>query len=121
MSGLAAAFAVLRHPIVFSGALCQSPSAWWNDEWLAGSLARHGTRGSRFWISVGNEELQEGVSHPPTALFQKASQLASVRNLVERLIGSGNRVRFNEFCGGHDPACWADELPHALAWLLESA
>jgi enterochelin esterase family protein len=119
LSGLSAAFTVLRHPNIFSGALCQSPSAWWNDQWLVSSLTRDGSQPGRFWISVGDEELQENVAHPPSGLFQKTCQLDSVRGLARALSGSGRQVRYNEFAGGHDPARWADELPQALAWLIQ--
>ncbi len=121
LSGLAAAFTLLRHSTVFSGALCQSPSAWWSDEWLVKSLMVNGAPGSRFWISVGDREVQEGVTHPPTGLFQKTSQIGSVRRLAEKLSGCNAPVRYNEFPGGHDPACWAAELPQALPWLIQNA
>jgi enterochelin esterase-like enzyme len=118
LSGLAAAFAAVRHPGVFAGILCQSPSAWWNEEWLAASLVPAGNPPCRFWISVGDQELQENVSHPPSGLFQKTSQLASVRRLAQLLKATGNEVRYAEFSGGHDPQCWAAELPEALRWLV---
>jgi len=118
LSGLQALFTAIQHPQVFSGVLSQSPSAWWNDEWLAASLPRDGV-GGRYWISVGNQELQEGVSHPPTGLFQKTSQMASVGRLSDKLKESKNDVRYNEFSGGHDPVQWAEELPQALRWLIK--
>jgi enterochelin esterase family protein len=116
LSGLAAVFVSLRHPGIYSGVLSQSPSAWWNAEWLCTSLPR-GQRG-RFWMSVGTQELQENVTHPPTGLLQRASQLDSVRRLAQAMAASGQVVRLAEYEGGHDPACWARELPEALAWLL---
>jgi enterochelin esterase family protein len=121
LSGLAAAFTAIRHPAVFSGVLSQSPSAWWNDGWLAESLPRIGSLAGRYWISVGNEELQEGVAHPPSGLFQKTSQLDSVRGFAQKLSAICGHVHYNEFSGGHDPACWAHELPQALTWLIRSA
>jgi enterochelin esterase family protein len=121
LSGLAAAFTAIRHPAVFSGVLSQSPSAWWNDGWLAESLQRIGPLAGRYWISVGNEELQEGLAHPPSGLFQKTSQLHSVRDFAQKLSAICGHVHYNEFSGGHDPACWAEELPQALTWLIRSA
>ncbi|WLD13978.1 alpha/beta hydrolase [Planctellipticum variicoloris] len=118
LSGLAAAYALCRHPGVFSGGLCQSPSAWWNDEWLTAAIASQPARPGRLWVSVGNQELQQGVSHPPTGLFQQTSQLDSVRRLVRQLETSFSQVRSHEYDGGHDPACWAAELPDALTWVL---
>jgi len=118
LSGLAAAFTVLRYPAVFDGALCQSPSAWWNDEWLGASLGNESSGRGRFWISVGDKEVQEGMCHPPSGLLQKVSQLDSCRRLAARLAACSEDVRFLEFLGGHDPQCWAEELPEGLEWVL---
>lgn len=118
LSGLSAAFTALRYPSIFSGVVCQSPSAWWNDERLSKSLPHIEKSGGRFWISVGDQELQQGVSHPPSNLFQKTSQLDSVRRLSRALESAGHKVCHTEFSGGHDPKCWATELPQALKWLL---
>lgn len=119
LSGLSAGFTALRHPDAFFGAVCQSPSAWWNDEWLATSLAPQAPGHGRFWISVGNQELEEGVSHPPSGLIQTTSQLGSCRRLARQLAGCCAALHYSEFFGGHDPICWATELPEALSWLLQ--
>ena len=119
LSGLAAAFAALAHPDVFCGALCQSPSAWWNDEWLAGHLPRNSSGTGRFRISVGDQELDAGITHPPSGLLQKVSQRDSCRKLFEKLGEHAAEVCFSEFEGGHDCTCWARELPGALSWLLD--
>ena len=115
LSGLQAVFTALTHPGSYSGVLSQSPSAWWNDEWLCGSLpaATHG----HFWLSVGTLESQEDVMHPPSGMFQKASQLDSVRRLAQGMTNLGHVVHLSEYDGGHDPACWARELPIAVNWL----
>ncbi len=118
LSGLAAAYTLCRYPGVFSGGLCQSPSAWWNDEWLTAAIASQPANPGRLWVSVGIHELQQGVSHPPTGLFQQTSQLDSVRRLVRQLESSSSQVHSHEYDGGHDPACWAAELPDALTWVL---
>lgn len=118
LSGLQAAFTVLRYPRTFAGALCQSPSAWWNDEWLADELKAPLPNQKRFWISVGDKEIQEGMTHPPSGLLQNVSQLDSCRRLAAKLSACGADVRFSEFAGGHDPQCWGEELPAALSWLL---
>lgn len=120
LSALQAIFTAPRYPEVFAGVLSQSPSAWWQDEWLAGSLTPVGTNAIRFWISVGTQEVQENVSHPPTPLIQKTSQLASVRRLAVRMTEVGHDVRCREYDGGHDPMCWGAELSQALAWLLNA-
>lgn len=118
LSGLAAAYTLCRHPGAFAGGLCQSPSAWWNDECLTLAIASQPANHGRLWVSVGSQELQQGVSHPPTGLFQQTSQLDSVRRLVRQLETSFSQVHSHEYAGGHDPACWAAELPAALTWLL---
>lgn len=121
LSGLQALFTALRHPGVFSGVLAQSPSAWWREEWLSASLATVAGQRSRFWLSVGTQELQTNVSHPPTPLFQGASQLDSVRRLAAGMTNIGLDVHAHEYDGGHDPACWGAELSLALSWLLTTA
>jgi enterochelin esterase family protein len=118
LSGLAAAFAVLSHPEVFAGALSQSPSAWWNDEWLLSAIDSRRVVPGRFWISVGDEEQESGVSHPPSGLYQAVTQLDSVQRLAARLEESRATVHLNIYHGGHDPQHWRAELPAALQWLL---
>jgi enterochelin esterase family protein len=121
LSGLAAAFAVLGHPNAFAGAICQSPSAWWNDEWLTNWLPMDGGRRGRFWLSVGEGETTSGISHPPSGMYQGTSQLASVGRLAEALGKLGADLHYQTYVGGHDPVCWARELPQALSWLLHGA
>jgi enterochelin esterase family protein len=113
LSGLATAFTLWKHPGVFAGGLCQSPSAWWNDEWLAAAIAREPAPLPRCWFSVGNQETQTDLRHPPTDMHQRTSQLDSVRRLAAAF---GQPC--HEYEGGHDPACWQAELPEALAWLF---
>lgn len=119
LSALQAVFTALRHPGVFAGVLAQSPSAWWQDEWLAQSLPAMPTTPNRFWVSVGTRELQTNVSHPPTPLLQTTSQLDSVRRLSAALTSAGHDIHLNEYHGGHDSACWGQELPEALVWLMK--
>ena len=118
LSALQAVFTALRHPGVFAGVLAQSPSAWWQDEWLAKTLHTLPTSQQHLWLSVGTQERQTNVSHPPTPLVQITSQLDSVRRLSAALTTAGHDVRLNEYDGGHDPVCWGAELTEALAWLL---
>jgi enterochelin esterase family protein len=119
LSGLAAIYTALRHPQVFSGAIGQSPSAWWNREWLTKSLPQLAPITGRFWISVGDRELDECVSHPPTGLYQEVNQLDSCRNLSQQLTANGADLKHVEFAGGHDPQCWARELSDALQFLVD--
>lgn len=119
LSALQAVFTALRHPGVFAGVLAQSPSAWWQEEWLTQSLPAMPTRPNRFWLSVGTQERQTNVSHPPTPLVQTTSQLDSVRRLSAAMTTAGHAIHLNEYDGGHDPACWAAELMEALTWLVK--
>jgi predicted alpha/beta superfamily hydrolase len=61
----AAAFITLRRPAVFSNALCQSGSFWWLADHHVDLPATH----ARFWLSVGSEETDTQISHPPTGCF----------------------------------------------------
>jgi enterochelin esterase-like enzyme len=118
LSGLAALHAVLRHPGAFCGAVSQSPSAWWNDEWLARTVPAFPAGDARLWISVGSDETSFDVAHPPTGMHQRVCQLDSCRRLAAALQADrGLDVRFEIFQGGHDAEPWAAELPAALAWL----
>ncbi|MFO1482153.1 MAG: alpha/beta hydrolase-fold protein [Verrucomicrobiaceae bacterium] len=119
LSALQAVFTALRHPGVFAGVLAQSPSAWWQEEWLAANIPAQPSRTQHFWLSVGTQELQTNVSHPPTPLVQTTSQLDSVRRLSTALSAAGHDIHLNEYEGGHDPVCWGAELREALAWLMK--
>lgn len=119
LSALQAVFTALRHPGVFAGVLAQSPSAWWEDEWLLNALPTMPSPSQRMWMSVGLQELQTNASHPPTPLVQRSSQLDSVRRLSSALRAGGHDVYANEYNGGHDSSSWAAELPQSLAWLME--
>jgi len=121
LSGLAAIHAVWRHPHDFSGILAQSPSAWWNDEWLTRNLNTVQTNMPKTWLSVGSEETDEDVFHPPTETHQKTSQIESCRRLANRLTSNAAGFHLHEYEGGHDPVCWRDELDAAFRWLLETS
>ena len=118
LSGLAAAYAAIEHPEVFSRVLCQSPSAWWNDEWLSAHVRARNPSRSRFWISVGTEETEEDVHHEPTAMHQKSSQIDSCRRLAAAVRDRADAVHFSTFAGGHDMTCWNLEFPEAVRWLF---
>lgn len=117
LSGLASAHLWLNYPRLFSDALCQSGSFWWNEEWLTSQLGSFEPNG-RVWVSVGDKELEKGISHPPTGLHQYESQFVACENFARELERVGGEVQFQTFSGGHDLACWRAELPDALGWLL---
>ena len=118
LSGLAVAHAATKYPGIFNRILCQSPSAWWNDEWLATQLDGKDLSAVRCWLSVGDQETSENVTHAPTAMFQRTSQYESCQRLAHALVQAGATVNENHYPGGHDPACWSTELSDALRWLL---
>lgn len=118
LSGLAAATAALAHPDVFRAAICQSPSAWFDDERLAKWVSATPRVSARFWISVGRDETEADVRHPPTDMYQQSSQIASCRRLAAALNDRSVMTHLAEFDGGHDFACWERELPAAVKWVV---
>lgn len=114
LSGLAGAYVALHYPGVFSYSLCQSGSFWWLE---GKDLFLPRTR-ARFWLSVGDEETQTGVSHPPTGMLQRISQVDGVKSAARRLESLGGTVRYNTYSGGHAAAPWREELVPALVWLI---
>lgn len=115
LSGLAAAHAALTTGR-FRAAICQSPSFWWEQERLASTLEGADSRSAAFWISVGDLETESKVSHPPSGLFQGASQRDSCDRGSRALQAAGYTVSYRVFQGGHDPSCWRDDLALALPW-----
>lgn len=118
LSGLASAYLALTYPRVFSGALCQSGSFWWNQEWLMKNIALQSDSRSRFWISVGDQEDETGMSHSPTGLYQEVSQRAASTKIVNELQEAGHSINYHIFSGGHEIRPWREELPSALKWLI---
>lgn len=115
LSGLQDAWTVFHYPAVFSYALCQSGSFWW----FADHDVPLPTTTARFWLSVGNEETTTNVSHPPTPLFQRVSQIEGVQNAAEKFKALGATVQFSMHEGGHAMGPWRQELGPALSWLVE--
>ncbi|MEZ6056251.1 MAG: alpha/beta hydrolase-fold protein [Planctomycetaceae bacterium] len=116
LSGLAAAYAGVEYPHLFTRVLCQSPSAWWSNEWLTSHVMRRSHISSSFWISVGSEENDDNVRHSPT-LEQKVSQRISCQALANSLTQCSARTLFHEYPGGHTLLDWEQDLPQALGWL----
>jgi iron(III)-enterobactin esterase len=117
LSGLAAAYLGVQHPAVFSRVLSQSGSFWWNNEWFADNVPE---TSSRFWVSVGDEELESGVTHPPTGLVQNVCQFDSVKRAADALWSNGAKLHLHTYFGGHDAMHWNDELRGALGWLYQN-
>jgi enterochelin esterase family protein len=119
LSGLAAAHAALTTSR-FHAAVCQSPSFWWENERLAASLPAAKDQAPAFWVSVGDCETTSGVSHAPSGLWQETSQRESCARGSAAFERAGYRVAHREFRGGHDPACWRDDLMLAIPWAMSA-
>ena len=113
LSGLAAAYAAIQHPSIFSAALCQSGSFWW----LADNQVEMQTTGASFWLSVGNEETDTDVTPPPSGMHQRISQIEGVEIAARKLESLGGRVSHRVFQVGHAFEPWSEELLPALEWL----
>ena len=120
LSGLAAAHISLLYPTRFPAALCQSGSFWWEPDAFAHVVQERPPVRSRFWLSVGDEETDVGVSHPPTGLFQGISQIEGVERACAVLEEHGADVNFHRYRGGHGFEHWRAELSDALLWLLRT-
>jgi enterochelin esterase family protein len=121
LSGLASAYIALTFPQVFSSSLCQSGSFWWNKQQFVALARDHSPIPSRYWLSVGDEETERDVVHPPTDMHQGISQIDGVQSAVDELEAGGAEVRHHLFSGGHDFGPWGDELCDALQWLKGAA
>jgi enterochelin esterase family protein len=112
LSGLQAAYVTCRHPHTFARCLSQSGSFWWLD----GREDRLAPTAARFWLSVGDQETAENVSHS-RELFQKVSQVTGVERAAAQLRQLGGTVHLHKYSGGHGAAPWRQELAPALRWL----
>ncbi len=117
-TGLAAAFAALQHPGVFSRVISQSGSFWWNDAWLPRHVPAQSSA-TRFYLDVGDREVQERVTHRPD-VFQAISQVAGVRQFRDALRAANHPVEYREFNGAHNFESWRAALPAALRWAWQS-
>jgi enterochelin esterase-like enzyme len=113
LSGLQAAYVTCRHPQTFSLCLSQSGSFWWLD----GKENRLSPTAGKFWLSVGDQESAENVTHSPE-LFQEISQIAGVERAVATIRQLGGTVNYHKYSGGHATSLWRQELAPALRWLL---
>ncbi|MCW5954157.1 MAG: DUF3327 domain-containing protein, partial [Propionibacteriaceae bacterium] len=101
LGGLVALRTALEHPSQIGAVLSQSASLW-NDD-LSASLATSDVRGLRAYLEVGG---QEWVLAEPN------------RRFASRLAQAGAGVRFVEYNGGHDYACWRGGIADGLRHLL---
>lgn len=118
LSGLQSAYTSLCFPDIFSAALCQSGSFWWEDEWFTKHLRELLPNPGKYWLSVGTKEQGSGLVHPPTDLHQNVNQDDAVHRFAEALSNHGSQVHESVFEGGHATAHWKAEFNDALKWLL---
>ena len=57
------------------------------------------------------------MSHPPSGLRQEL-RLTGCLVVAAALRAKGYRLGYREYDGGHDPACWRDDLSLAVPWAL---
>lgn len=123
LSGLAAAHIATRYPQVFRAAICQSPSFWWEQGRFAAELPIATNTGlqtstaQQYWICVGNQETESGVSHAPSGLRQDWTQIAGCDFVCTAMRAKGYNVQYHGYDGGHDSHCWREDLRLALAWV----
>ncbi|HEX5740494.1 MAG TPA: enterochelin esterase [Pilimelia sp.] len=109
LGGLAAAHAALRAPHRFGTVLTHSGAYWWPHldgaapEWLAGAVSRRDRAPLRWDLGVGADEWISVGPH---------------RRLRDALRARGYPVRYAEWDGGHDRACWREELAAGLVRTL---
>jgi enterochelin esterase-like enzyme len=117
-TGLASAFVAKEYPGAFQRIISQSGSFWWNDCWLVHEFRRLEQQIPVEWyLDVGTQEIHENVRHRED-LVQVVSQVEGVRQFRDALLAKGHAVRYNEFDGDHDYACWNRALVDALKWSL---
>jgi enterochelin esterase family protein len=117
LTGLSATHAALTHPDSFAGVFSQSGSFWWNDMQLVAAVATMPRSKTKFRVVCGSRETMPFVDHG-AGLIQKTSQLESNLAIYDGLRSRGFTVEFVEYDGGHDLACWKEDLPQSIAALL---
>ena len=117
LSGLLSAYITINYPNIFSYSLCQSGSFWWEHKWFEEMARQSSPIQARFWISVGDQETDENVSHSPT-MFQEISQISGVEKAVQVIEELGGEVNYHLYSGGHEFAPWKEEAADAFHWLF---
>jgi len=101
LGALTALRTVLERPDAARGALSQSASLWQQD--LLAAVGARDRSGIRVYQEVGS---QEWVLREPNA------------RLAAGLAAAGAELRFVEYDGGHDYACWRGGIADGLRYLL---
>ncbi|MCA9053108.1 MAG: hypothetical protein KDA75_04690 [Planctomycetaceae bacterium] len=114
LTGLAAAHVAVSRSDRVSRVVCQSASFWWDDESLTRRIPACSSFPERIRIACGGRETVDLFDHGD-GLVQRVSQLTANRRMRDALLARGADVSYSEFDGGHDLACWRDDLPASLA------
>lgn len=110
LGGLAALYAHYRHPAVFGGALCMSPSFWFGRAQLTEFIASQPVPwSSRVYLDVGAHETR------PTMI---AATTAMAQSLAARGYAPANLRFVLDPRGRHHEASWRRRLPGALRFLF---
>nr|WP_243752095.1 enterochelin esterase [Leucobacter weissii] len=105
LGGYTALRAAFEYPSVVGGVISQSASLW--QQGLADPASIPGTvRGLRMYLEVG---AHEWVLREPN------------RRLADAVAAAGGDIRYTEYNGGHDYACWRGGLADGLRVLLGPA
>jgi len=107
LGGLTVCWAGLRHPTLFDRVITSSMAAWWPGDGQGGLsgaqvVAAYGQADPaplRFFLEVGGNERE---------------LLSSVRDFHDVLCRRSYEVRYREYDGGHDIACWRGGLADGL-------
>jgi len=129
LGGLAAGFVALRRPELYGNVLSQSGSFGWGPgsepgkprsewhvdwQWLARQYMSAATLPLRFYLEAGLFETASVSPYVP----RESDLLLANRRMHEVLVEKGYEVRYSEFDGGHDYACWRGSLADGLIALL---
>jgi enterochelin esterase family protein len=113
LGGIAAAHLGRTHPDRFGTVVAQSPALWWPGD------ADGGLSGAE--VIAGADAT--GAPEPTPRYFIEAGTtegdlLAATRTFRDTVEGAGGAVRYREYEGGHDVACWRGGIADGLieAW-----
>jgi predicted alpha/beta superfamily hydrolase len=119
---LAAVYAAVSRPALFSKLLLESPSFYVDDNHILRDVAAADLDLDRVYLGVGTNELglPECPEHPGNAeAVEGVMRMANI--LHDAGLREGDQVRVVvEECAVHDEAAWAARLPSALEFLFPS-
>jgi enterochelin esterase family protein len=124
LGGLAALFAGLEFPQCFSAVVSQSGSFWWPyQEYLQADPGQPCLRKPGIKGELAQRLSQGEYSGDSLCVYLEVGSREDVmidvnESLRDALIANGHVVRYCEYEGGHDSACWRGGLLEGLSWVL---